>query len=422
MNRTALLLVSATTVLTLSGCDPDVTGVFSDTSSASSTGGAGGDGGAPAGGSGGAATGGGGATTSTTTGVTTTTTTGGDCDPSNPSGDQDKDGFTPAEGDCDDCDAEINPAAIEVAGGGDEDCDSTTNNVPAPCDEVIALDTNSAVEAVKAIDLCKQLVNEKDWGIYAATWVMPDATPVPAASEQNYHLGHGVLPDFGPQVPPRAGKRLLALSSGTARTPEDPGYQSGGSYSKGYASAHAPGFPKETAVCGVSTGSANDAAVLNVGIRVPTNARGFSYDFSFYAHDFPAFVCTTYNDSFFTIFEPLLAGQPDGNIAYDELGNPVTLNGANFRACACDGGPPCGAGGKMYTCPLGDLPLLGTGFESRGATGWLTTTVPVEPGTNISLRWGVYDATDGIGDVTVILDNWRWITTPGVAYGTAVSP
>jgi hypothetical protein len=38
-------------------------------------------------------------------------------------GDEDGDGFTPSEGDCDDADASVNPAAEEVCDGIDNDCD-----------------------------------------------------------------------------------------------------------------------------------------------------------------------------------------------------------------------------------------------------------------------------------------------------------
>lgn len=433
MSRKALFLVCATTALSSAACDPDLSGVFSDTSTAQSTAGSAGSGGGGQGGStssqGGGGSGGG--ATTTTTGsmtTTTTTTTGGGCDPSDPSGDQDNDGYTPAQGDCDDCNPEVNPNALEVLGGGDEDCSGKTDDILVPCDEPIAVDTKSPFEAAKAVDLCKQSSGENDWGVSNAVWSLPDGSPVPAANEQAFHFGHGVLANFGDQVPPRGGQRLLALSSGTARTPADPGYQNPQGYSKGYTSAPAPGFPKETSACGgAATGTPNDATVLNVGIRVPSNVHGFSYDFSFYAFDFPAFVCSAYNDTFFAIFEPVLAGQPDGNIAYDELGNPVTLNGANFRACTCQNGPMCMAGNKMYTCSLGNMPLLGNGFgadesnENRGATGWLTTTVPVEPGSNISLRWGIYDAGDGNFESTAILDNWKWITTDGVVYKTEIA-
>lgn len=428
MNRELLVFVCVATALGATGCEPDLSGVFSSSSS-SSSGGAGGQGGVAgpggAAGEGGSWGGSGGSVT-----TSTTTTGGGGCDSPDPGADQDMDGYTPAQGDCNDCAPEINPNALEIPGGGDENCNGQTDDTLAACDETIAVDTALPVEAAGAIDLCKVSMGDGDWGIYAAAWSLPDGAPVPAGSEMAFHLGHGVLADFGPQVPPRGGKRVLVLSSGTARTPDDPGYQALQGYSKGYSCAPAPGFPKETASCnGVTTGMPQDAAVLNVGLRVPSNVHGISYDFSFYAYDFPQYVCSTFNDTFFAIFEPYLSGQPDGNVATDELGNPVTLNAANFRACSCQGGPPCTAGGnKMYQCALGDAPLLGTGFDQaaagsdRGATGWLTTTVPVEPGSTISLRWGVYDAGDAAFDSSVVLDHWQWLTTPGVVYETKISP
>lgn len=421
MDRSALLFVCVAAALASSGCDVDPSQIFG-TGSSGETGGAGGTGGFPAGG-GGSSQGGGGTSTSVTTTTTTTTGTGGDCDPSNPNGDQDMDGYTPAQGDCNDCDPEINPNAIEVLGGPDEDCSGSLDDVPATCDDAIALDSDSAYDAAYAMDICKKSMGDKNWGISAVAWSLPDGAPVPAGEEQDFHLGHGNLAGFGPQVPPRAGKKLLALSGGTARAPGDPGYQSPQGFTKGYGSAHAPGFPKETAACGgATTGSANDATVLNVAFRVPSNVHGFSFDASFYAFDFPGYVCSTFNDTYFALFEPKLAGQPDTNVAYDELGNPLTLNGANFRACSCQNGPPCSAGNKMYSCSLGDLPLLGTGFEGHGATGWITTTVPVEPGANISMRWGVYDAGDSAFDSTVLLDNWKWLTEKNVVYGTTIAP
>ena len=159
-------------------------------------------------------------------------------------------------------------------------------------------------------------------------------------------------------------------------------------------------------------------------VRVPKNAYGFSYDFSFYAYDFPSFVCSDYNDVFFALLSPAVAGQPDGNVAYDELGNPVSLNAANFRVCGCASGPPCLAGGKTFNCPLGTAQLQGTRFDTngpKGATGWLTTTVPVVQGSEITIRWGVYDAGDGVFDSTVVLDNWQWVTTSDVVLTTKIS-
>jgi hypothetical protein len=430
MNREALSFVLVATALSAAACEPDLHQVF-DSSAASNTGGSGtstttANGGStststtdstgPSGGSGGNGGTGAGTTTSPTG------SGGSMCDPL-PDGDVDADGFTPAQGDCDDCDPAVNPNALEIAGGVDDNCDGSLDVLSAPCDEAIPLDSLLPAQVVQAADLCKSSAGAKDWGIIGAVWALPDGATPSANDLQNFHRGHGVLPDFGQNVKPRAGKKLIALSNGTARRPNDPGYQSG--FDKGYQNAPPPGFPKDIPSCpGAVAGQPHDATALAFSVNVPSNVHGFSYDFDFYAFDFPKFVCNQYDDTFFSLLTPQLAGQPDTNIAYDEMGSPVTLNGANFRVCGCMNGPPCMAAGKSYDCPLGTMQLLGTGFdaaasgEDRGATGWLTTTVPVEPGSSISLRWGIYDAGDGAFDSTVLLDNWQWITTPGVVLGT----
>ena len=421
MNVERLRFLAIAAAASLSACAPDVSAVFRTSSNGDAGGGgAGGDGGA-----GGAATTspqGGGTTTGTTTGGTTTAM----CDV-DPNADLDDDGFTPAQGDCSDCNAGIHPGAYDVPGNGiDEDCNGKVDDAETGCDVTVSIDNPFPEEVARAVDLCKVAKGASDWGIVSAAWVLPDGSPKPAGNAGvNFDLGHGVVPSYGPNVLPRGGSRVLLLSNGTARRPGDPGYQSPQGFSKGYNHGPPPGFPKESVSCpGSVSGPPHDGTALSVTVRAPTNAYGFSYDFSFYAYDFPAFVCQSYNDVFFAILSPAVPGQPDGNIAVDELGNPVTLNGAHFRVCGCANGPPCMAGGKTFLCPLGTAQLQGTGFDengSKGATGWLTTTVPVTPGGEITIRWGVYDAGDGVFDSTVVLDNWRWITTPGVEYGTAIA-
>src|SRR5437764_8702459 len=51
-------------------------------------------------------------------------------------GDTDGDGYTPAQGDCNDCDPNMNPGAIEIAGDGkDNDCDGMVDETEAACDQ-----------------------------------------------------------------------------------------------------------------------------------------------------------------------------------------------------------------------------------------------------------------------------------------------
>jgi len=68
--------------------------------------------------------------------------------------------------------------------------------------------------------------------------------------------------------------------------------------------------------------------------------------------------------------------------------------------------------------------LTGTGFEGHGATGWLTTTVPVDTlrGKEITLFAAVWDAGDGILDSTAIMDNFQWSVNGATGVTTTPTP
>ncbi|MBA3547909.1 MAG: choice-of-anchor L domain-containing protein [Nannocystis sp.] len=338
--------------------------------------------------------------------------------------DADGDGFTVCGGDCCDQDGEgcekgklVNPGAFEVAANElDDDCDGMADNVLPDCDDALNVASNDAMDGARAVDLCKVSTGEKDWGVVSAKYVQIDGGAPPNAQ---FDVGHGLVAGFGPNVMPKKGARMLGLSSGAARQPTDPGYQSPGGYSKGYNSAHPQGFPKESPACpGVVTGTPYDSAALELQIRVPTNAYGFAFDFSFYTYEWPGYVCSKYNDFFVAALSPIPMGQTDGNIAFDMMGNPISVNNAFLDVCGCINGPPCNAGGKQFLCPLGTAELTGTGFESHAATSWLTTTAPVVPGSVITIRWGTYDSGDGALDSTAILDHWRWEIDPNTKVET----
>ena len=405
----------------------------------SSGGGSGGDGqGAGGSGSGAGSTGTGGEIT-IITGSGGGTTTGNVCNHP-PDVDGDADGWTGAEGDCNDCDPNVNPGAIEVvaedpnADPSDEDCDGTIDNEPTPCDDTLAIDDENPRSAAKAVELCKFTVanpgnkNQKTWGVLDARWVLPDGTDPTTAfiNMAGFHLGHGMLTGLGPNVHVQGGQRMLGLSSGTARQPTDPGYQNVGGFSKGYTSGSPAGFPKESPACpGTVTGTPNDGTSVELQIRTPTNATGFTFDFNFFTYEWPSYVCSTFNDFFVALLSPIPVGQTDGNISFDKQGNPASVNNAFVEACGCLGGPPCQAGGKTFTCALGTGPLVGTGFgadtagSEHASTGWLNTKAPVKGGETITIRWTVYDSGDGILDSTTLVDNWKWIANGGtVTVGT----
>ena len=357
----------------------------------------------------------------------TTTGTAPPCG-QDPNVDSDHDGFTPAQGDCNDCDPNANPGAVEVIDQSpdagppvDEDCNGTADDVPQPCDSGLALDSLDPYDAAKAVGLCQKATeNDRVWGVLDAKWVMADGSAPPTIPGQlaDYHLGHGILPDFGSNVHTQEGGAMLALSSGMARRPTDPGYQA--SYDKGFTGGSPAGFPKPSPACpGVTTKGPHDPVALEVTIRTPTNANGFAFDFNFYTAEWPKYICTDFNDFFVTMLSPIPAGMADGNISFDKQGNPVSVNNAFVDVCSCTGGPPCMAGGKSFACSQGSTQLQGTGFEGGAATGWLVTTAPVTGATEVTVRFAVYDSSDGFVDATTLVDHFRWLATGGtVPVGT----
>src|SRR6185503_15547793 len=60
--------------------------------------------------------------------------------------------------------------------------------------------------------------------------------------------------------------------------------------------------PANCPVCsGANCTKVFDSVNLKARIRVPTNAKSFSYNFKFYSAEFPEFTCQQYNDFFVTL-------------------------------------------------------------------------------------------------------------------------
>jgi hypothetical protein len=328
--------------------------------------------------------------------------------------DGDGDGFTGADGDCNDCDPNVNPGAIEVVvteegddgvpPPADEDCDGMVDNVVTDCDASLPIDDSDAFHGAEAIELCQKTnPGSPQWGVLDAKYVRADGSPAPASPQ------FGILGGFGPNVFPQAGTRVLGLSSGDARLPGQPNACNNYSCNAAGAGQAPPGFPQDSAGCPGATDIYDDVG-LEVQIRTPKNATGYKFDFAFWSFEYPEWVCTSYNDQFIALVNPPPEGSINGNVSFDSNGNPVSVNIAFFQVCA--------------GCPLGTAMLQGNGFDGSwsqdaGGTGWLQTQVPVTGGDEITVRFAIWDTGDQAWDSTVIVDNFQWIANGGtVVVGT----
>lgn len=345
--------------------------------------------------------------------------------------DHDGDGYSWAQGDCMDCTTGeglgtdfINPGAFDVPGNGiDDDCSGTVDDEIVACDQGLSLASANAFDYARAMDLCRIQPPAGKWGVVDAKLVRSDAKTSPGA------YTYGIMPNFGAALLPQHGQRLAAFSTGTARRPGDSNFVKpkkwrdrscgffGCSYTEGsrdwgYTSVYPQGYPVG-AGCPRPSGSANDSSGLWMQIRVPTNAKSFTYNLDYYSSEYPEWVCSKYNDSFVALLTSdhptnvANAGAPHfKNISFDGNDRPINVNNNYFVVTSQAG--LAGSGFDGTNCWDRDL---GYGQVPCGAaTGWLTTSAPVTPGELITVHFTIWDTTDHIFDSTILLDNWQWST------------
>lgn len=375
------------------------------------------------------------------------------CVPSKPD-DFDCDGWTQAEGDC--CDncfqclspPNVNPGAFEYLGNNfDDDCDAATLDTqpPSDCTDPPLATPTSTIELVKAIDLCQFTaenppLNQKKWGVISSALLLADGTNAVLPKDVQV----GVLGEYGTFVKPIKGATLAALSTGTARDETDPGYvhpQSGPNpvIQKGnfdamtqvpipadYLAANGGKLPSP-ANCppcsGANCGTAFDSVNFKMRVRVPTNAKSFSYRLKSYSAEYPEYSCQQFNDFFLTRLKSNWVPDPNGNpmdptnqplpldrnIAFDSFKNPISVNNAFYDVCFPYLGAPPDA------CSSGTVELVGTGMggwngdlKDGGGTVWLTNFANVVPGETIEIEFIIFDAGDHNVDSIVLLDYFRW--------------
>ena len=339
----------------------------------------------------------------------------------------------------------MNPGAYEVDGNMvDDDCDGTVDNEVAVCDQALPSDSADATQYANAMDLCQMATGNK-WGLTSAALTLADGTGAPNASSR------AIRTDFGATTV-QLGSSMAVLSTGNAADATDAnppfaafeigadmGTTSGAPTD--WLAANGGSFPNPTACPPSNDNIANDAAMLELSVKVPTNARSFSFTSNFFSAEYPEWVCTEYNDFFVVLLDSTYVGNPmnpaDKNLARytapDMTDYPVGVNLAYndtglFQVCqsgstGCSGDVP-----STNTCALGMGELNGTGMDASsgggcsgstldgGGTGWLQTSGNVVGGETITLRIGLWDTSDHIYDSVVLLDNFRWSvdsTDPG---------
>ncbi len=338
-----------------------------------------------------------------------------------------------------------NPANAEIPGNNcDDDADGTVDNAPT-CDESLAKDGDAAAVA-RAMGICTT-ASEKGYGLVSATFSQGYGRTEAPAAEQ-----HGILPKFGNVIKPRQGSKLAVLSTGYADEYNGaPGAPFGGTTGRGGSfqaigkawfppfgigpfvdpkgsGTLPPGFPKAAEGCSQAT-QTNDVVDLKLELKAPPNASGIKFDFNFYSGEWPAYICSRFNDGFLAYLSAkgFNGGTPD-NISFDSKKNPVSVNNGFFDRCTANAKIGCADGAKpgVSQCPGGTDELAGTGFGidgawcssfgdnasksvNGGATGWLSSQAAVQPGETFTLELFIWDTGDAVLDSSVLLDNFQWV-------------
>lgn len=341
--------------------------------------------------------------------------------------DDDGDGFTSCNGDCDDHDSAVNPCAFDTnlasgdpvgADGLDNDCDGQVDNLRVCDSSLVAGHGNVATDYAKAVDICDG-PDVRCKSVVSAVWYGPNNL---SAKRITSHMGSSFTP--------HKGQYMAFFSTGIADDLTDsPNYRPGDGTDLLNSFSHPSPLTAQQNVnpCGTGQSEANvaikDYTELRLTLKAPANAGSFTFDFNFFSTEYPAYVCRGFNDTFLAMLTSKKYVQPF-QIAFDPNAARVNVNNSFFQACTSI--VPADNLGYTHACSQALSTLNGTGYEIKygqtsltvgnlnkgsGATNWLKTTAPIEPGETFTLSFIVFDEADGILDSAVNLDNFRWNST-----------
>jgi len=360
--------------------------------------------------------------------------------------DLDGDGFSVNDGDCcetvEECDLPelVNPGALEIENGIDDNCNGRVDEVidespranqpwiiNAPCDGIVNphlrsergevlfdLHTRQAEMMLLAMGLGEAVEDDDDksWGY---RWYAPyHAHFTLANGERNPNeLQAGVYKRFG-GMSSRDGSMAL-LSTGVAREPGEWGYR-GVSMDMGTVSEAPYRYIFEqtnqqlpyAAACPPSpvNPSVSDSVLFKVNLRQPTNMRGFAVDVLFGSETpdqrYPTTNQCDARQDIFLVMSSASGSPNDGNIAVDGAGNLFS----NLNP-SLDFWEQCIQFSDIGHCRLGGRGLRG--LEYDGASHWHSIGSFARWGEEFSLDFVLFDGNDPSFDSFVLLDNFRLI-------------
>ncbi|PKN28120.1 MAG: hypothetical protein CVU65_00125 [Deltaproteobacteria bacterium HGW-Deltaproteobacteria-22] len=313
--------------------------------------------------------------------------------------DMDHDGVTVCDGDCNDYDERISPTNIEMMGDGlDNNCNGVVDEAEHLCDcardETTLQLTNIGPNASfgDALGLCNtawhasalQIIGAQSAAIISYD---PQGT-TPGAN------GWGALRPIAPrQVDPDdpvlpVGCQMIALFTGAEFNPSPQDDETASDLNE---TCVDPVTMIANAESDDQESECHDMTQMVLRLRVPANAEGLAFDFLFLSSEYPEWVDSEFNDTFYAMMKDETANGPRNNISFDTNNKAITVNNDFFSPGAQD--------------------LTGTGYQGSDAssTPWLTTRAPVEPGSLIEIIFSIHDEGDGILDSAVVIDNFRWV-------------
>ncbi len=300
----------------------------------------------------------------------------------------------------------------------DNDCDNQVDELPESCDKLSELDQNDPYDYARAIGLCDtgracgvenkcpgnlKCLKGKCTRVLSASFNV-DADP----------RSHALASAFSRNGPftPRQGESFVILSSGLADYDfSQTCPQEGTAFNNSHPDPDPDAGWDATAI---------DYVELALEIAVPSNAQSFQFDFHFFSTEYPEWVGSEYNDTFWV---NLTSPDLNGNISFDKNGTPIRINNAFFDICDPDPSKPQTAS----MCSKPSVSLTGTGYAKEcvmdsisagGSTDWLYTLSPVKnpstpkPPDTIKLVFSIFDKGDPVLDSTVLIDNFRWKLSP----------